>query len=260
MSNPIVRLSLPWTRVGSLDGLLARPPAAPPGLRPLRHLPLAGGGPGRLVPAPRSGRCHQPGAGLGACRTPAITACCISSIPRPWMWRRSTRLWHQTFERLLRPPLGAGQRKEPWCWSTASSGPRKAKRCRGSKACIKSPAAMPRLPLSWAIPSRPWRCLAQAAGVYLAVPVAARIHEGLVWSNRDRRTLLDKLAALLLGLAVGSSRHGRGRRLLRRRQVRPRPLEPGASSGHAGALQRRRLFPALAAPTANGVDGPLSTG
>ena len=36
--------------------------------------------------------------------------------------------------------------------------------------------------------------LAQAAGVYLAVPVAARIHEGVVWSNRDRRTLLDKLA------------------------------------------------------------------
>lgn len=42
--------------------------------------------------------------------------------------------------------------------------------------------------------------LAQAAGGYLAVPVAARIHEGVVWSNRDRRTLLDKLGALLLGL------------------------------------------------------------
>jgi hypothetical protein len=38
------------------------------------------------------------------------------------------------------------------------------------------------------------------AGVYLAVPVAARIHEGVVWSNRDRRTLLDKLGALLVGL------------------------------------------------------------
>jgi hypothetical protein len=33
-----------------------------------------------------------------------------------------------------------------------------------------------------------------------AVPVAARIHEGVVWSARDRRTLLDKLGALLLGL------------------------------------------------------------
>jgi hypothetical protein len=42
--------------------------------------------------------------------------------------------------------------------------------------------------------------LVHAAGVCLAVPVAARIHEGLVWSARDRRTLLDKLGALLLGL------------------------------------------------------------
>jgi hypothetical protein len=42
--------------------------------------------------------------------------------------------------------------------------------------------------------------LAQAAGVCMAVPLAARIHEGVRWSNRDRRTLLDKLASLILGL------------------------------------------------------------
>ena len=42
--------------------------------------------------------------------------------------------------------------------------------------------------------------LVQAAGICLAVPVAARIHEGVVWSARDRRTLLDKLSGLLLGL------------------------------------------------------------
>ena len=42
--------------------------------------------------------------------------------------------------------------------------------------------------------------LAQAAGVCMAVPVTARIHEGLRWSNRDRRTLLDKLGSLILGL------------------------------------------------------------
>jgi len=42
--------------------------------------------------------------------------------------------------------------------------------------------------------------LAQAAGVYMAVPVTARIHEGIGWSNRDRRTLLDKMGALILGL------------------------------------------------------------
>jgi hypothetical protein len=42
--------------------------------------------------------------------------------------------------------------------------------------------------------------LVQAAGICLAVPVAARIHEGIVWTAADRRTLLDKLSALLLGL------------------------------------------------------------
>jgi hypothetical protein len=42
--------------------------------------------------------------------------------------------------------------------------------------------------------------LVQAAGACLAVPVAARIHEGVVWTARDRRTLLDKLCGLLLGL------------------------------------------------------------
>jgi len=42
--------------------------------------------------------------------------------------------------------------------------------------------------------------LVQVAGVCLAVPVAARIHEGVVWTARDRRTLLDKLSGLLLGL------------------------------------------------------------
>lgn len=41
------------------------------------------------------------------------------------------------------------------------------------------------------------------AGHALAVPLIARIHEGVVWSNRDRRTLLDKLASLFL--TVGTS-------------------------------------------------------
>lgn len=40
-----------------------------------------------------------------------------------------------------------------------------------------------------------------AAGQVAAVPLVSRIHEGLVFSNRDARTLLDKLVALLLSLA-----------------------------------------------------------
>src|ERR1035437_261472 len=42
--------------------------------------------------------------------------------------------------------------------------------------------------------------LVRGAATTLAMPVAARIHEGVVWSNRDQRSLLDKLGALLLAL------------------------------------------------------------
>jgi DDE superfamily endonuclease len=45
--------------------------------------------------------------------------------------------------------------------------------------------------------------LARAADSVFAVPLAARIHEGLVWSNRDQRTLLDKMLALLDIVAIG---------------------------------------------------------
>ncbi len=40
------------------------------------------------------------------------------------------------------------------------------------------------------------------AGQVTAVPLTSRIHEGLVFSNRDARTLLDKLVALLFSVAI----------------------------------------------------------
>src|SRR3954471_11373653 len=39
--------------------------------------------------------------------------------------------------------------------------------------------------------------LVHAAKSVFSVPLIARIHEGLVWSNRDKRTLLDKMLGLL---------------------------------------------------------------
>jgi hypothetical protein len=41
-----------------------------------------------------------------------------------------------------------------------------------------------------------------AAGHAAAVPLAARLCEGVVWSNRDRRTQLDRLVLLFLSLAA----------------------------------------------------------
>jgi hypothetical protein len=40
-----------------------------------------------------------------------------------------------------------------------------------------------------------------AAGHVAAVPLTSRIHEGLIFSNRDAKTLLDKLTALLFSIA-----------------------------------------------------------
>jgi hypothetical protein len=44
--------------------------------------------------------------------------------------------------------------------------------------------------------------LVHAAGSYFSVPLATRIHEGFKKTNRDKRTLLDKLLELLQQLAV----------------------------------------------------------
>src|SRR6202171_1499219 len=44
--------------------------------------------------------------------------------------------------------------------------------------------------------------LVTAAKSVFSVPLAVRIHEGLVWSNRDKRTLLDKMLGLLDILAI----------------------------------------------------------
>ncbi len=44
--------------------------------------------------------------------------------------------------------------------------------------------------------------IVRAASSFLAVPLACRIHEGIVFSNRDKRSLLDKLVLLVLSLGI----------------------------------------------------------
>src|SRR3972149_1954066 len=44
--------------------------------------------------------------------------------------------------------------------------------------------------------------LAQAIGEHHAIPLACRIHEGVVFSNRDKRTLLDKMILLIDSLGM----------------------------------------------------------
>jgi len=44
--------------------------------------------------------------------------------------------------------------------------------------------------------------LVRACKSVFAVPLASRIHEGIVFSNRDEKTLLDKMVALVVSLAI----------------------------------------------------------
>jgi len=44
--------------------------------------------------------------------------------------------------------------------------------------------------------------VARKAGSFLAIPLACRIHEGVVFTNRDHRSLLDKLVLLLRSLCL----------------------------------------------------------
>lgn len=44
--------------------------------------------------------------------------------------------------------------------------------------------------------------IVRAASSFLAVPLSCRIHEGVVFSNRDKRSLLDKLVLLVMSLGI----------------------------------------------------------
>ena len=61
--------------------------------------------------------------------------------------------------------------------------------------------------------------LVQAANSVFAVPLAARIHEGIVETNRDKRTLMDKMLALLAIVGVEQSYYFVGDRYYRCRKM-----------------------------------------
>src|SRR5208283_2610808 len=99
----------PRTGVGSLDGFLARPPTSPPGLCPHHHLPLAGRRPGRLLPPPRSGRRHQPGAGPGFVGSQLLRTAPFLPFARPKPGAVDSALAADS-PAPVPPPAGAGQR------------------------------------------------------------------------------------------------------------------------------------------------------
>jgi hypothetical protein len=101
--------------------------------------------------------------------------------------------------------------------------------------------------------------LARVGQLYHAIPLCARIHEGLVFSNRDQRTLLDKLLLLLKELqlcekvlliadayyASGKIIRGlfaQGGQLISRVRKNACAYEPVAPSGRRRRRGRPRLY------------------
>jgi len=137
--------------------------------------------------------------GAWVCRKPAITACSTFFHSPALNLEQLTRLWQQTLQRLFRRRLVRVNGRAV-VLVDGLKRPKEGKKMPGVKSLHQESRCNAKASFIMGHSLQAVAVLVQAAGGYLAVPVAARIHEGVVWSNRTRRTLLDKLGDLLAGL------------------------------------------------------------
>ena len=112
---------------------------------------------------------------------------------------RLTQLWRQTLQQLFRRCL-VRVKGRPVLLVDGLKRPKEGRKMPAVKSLHQESRCNAKASFIMGHSLQAVALLVQAAGICLAVPVAARIHEGVVWSARDRRTLLDKLCGLLLGL------------------------------------------------------------
>ena len=112
---------------------------------------------------------------------------------------RLTQLWQQTLQCLFRRYL-VRVNGRPIVLVDGLKGPKEGRKMPAVKSLHQESRCNAKASFIMGHSLQAVALLVQVAGVCMAVPVTARIHEGVVWSARDRRTLLDKLSALLLGL------------------------------------------------------------
>ena len=114
-----------------------------------------------------------------------------------WKLEAVTRLWCQTVRRrLARRLVRVGGR--PIVLVDGLKRPKEGRKMPAVKSLHQESTCNAKAEFIMGHSLQAVALLVQAAGVALAVPVAARIHEGLVWSNRHRRSQRDKLSALVL--------------------------------------------------------------
>ncbi len=112
---------------------------------------------------------------------------------------RLTQLWRQTLQHLFRRCL-VRVNSRPVVLVDGLKRPKEGRKMPAVKSLHQESRCNAKASFIMGHSLQAVALLVQVAGVCLAVPVAARIHEGVVWTARDRRTLLDKLSGLLLGL------------------------------------------------------------
>lgn len=114
---------------------------------------------------------------------------------------RLTTLWIRLVLRLF-TPLEAGGRLV--CVADGIKVPKEGKKMPAVKRLHQESGNNSKPPFIFGHSFQAVGLLVQGAlGQVHCVPLASRIHEGLVFSNRDRRTLLDKLVELFLPIARG---------------------------------------------------------
>ena len=113
---------------------------------------------------------------------------------------RLTALWTQTALRLFPQPLRINGR-----YVVVGDGikvPKRGRKMPGVKLLHQQSESNTKPEYIMGHSMQAVSLLVHAATSVFAVPLAVRIHEGVVWSNRDRRTLLDKMLALLGIVAI----------------------------------------------------------
>ena len=104
---------------------------------------------------------------------------------------RLTQLWRQTLQQLFRRCL-VRVKGRPVLLVDGLKRPKEGRKMPAVKSLHQESRCNAKASFIMGHSLQAVGLLVQAAGICLAVPVAARIHEGVVWSARDRRTLLDK--------------------------------------------------------------------
>ncbi|HET7101194.1 MAG TPA: transposase, partial [Terriglobia bacterium] len=110
-----------------------------------------------------------------------------------------THLWQQTLLRIFRPCLVLVNGRAV-VLADGLKRPKEGRKMPAVKSLHQESRCNAKAPFIMGHSLQAVAVLVQAVGTSWAVPVAARIHEGVLWSRNSRRTLLDKLCDLLLGL------------------------------------------------------------